>query len=289
MFGTRTMLFLFALFAIKAFGLALTLFLSVLESQLIVMSIRSSVSPVLPVRIWFRKRRRKPPDKSNQIQPSNIGPHPAHPNINWVLPSFDSYRKRGRRAANNNFLTAAREIQTVRLQNQIAANQFSAAMFQLLNLSLHQARPSICQAVHPSIHPMHIIILMPMLMLMLMPTSMLALMLTMILILVQISRLDDHLLGNYPTRINNFSRAIVFRGRALLAQSLRAVTSMQICHHLRPAAMANAVVPNTIYLLLKESASSFISEGGTQNIGVISVTATYAIYTYSLVQLLPMI
>ena len=39
MFGTRTMLFLFALFAIKAFGLALTLFLSVLESQLIVMSI----------------------------------------------------------------------------------------------------------------------------------------------------------------------------------------------------------------------------------------------------------
>ena len=36
MFGTRTMLFLFALFAIKAFDLALTLLLSVLESQLIV-------------------------------------------------------------------------------------------------------------------------------------------------------------------------------------------------------------------------------------------------------------
>ena len=118
----------------------------------------------------------------------------------------------------------------------------------------------------------------------------------MILILVmETSRLDDHLLGSFSTRINNFSRTIVFRGRALLAQSLRAVssrlsTSMQICHHLRPAAMANAVVPNTIYLLLKESASSFISEGGTQNIGVISVTATYAsICTNSLVQPLPFI
>jgi len=107
MFGTRAMLLLFALFAIKAFGHALTLFLSVLESQLIVMSIRSSVSPVLPVRIWFRKRRRKPPDKSNQIQPSNIGPHPAHPNTDWSLSSFNNDCKRGRQAANKNYDPAA--------------------------------------------------------------------------------------------------------------------------------------------------------------------------------------
>ena len=96
MFEMPAMLLLFALFAIKAFGLALTLFLSVLESQLIVMSIWSSVSLVLTVRIWFWKRRRKPPDKSNQIQPSNIRAHPAHPNIDWSLPSFNKYRKQGR-------------------------------------------------------------------------------------------------------------------------------------------------------------------------------------------------
>ena len=145
MFGTRAMLLLFALFAIKAFGLALTLFLSVLESQLIVMSIWSSVSLVLTVRIWFWKRKRKPPDKSNQIQPSNIEPHPADPNINWGLPPFNKHRKRGRGAANNNFLTAAaihcaaRKIQIIRFQIQIAANQHSAAIFQLLNLLLNSS------------------------------------------------------------------------------------------------------------------------------------------------------
>ena len=49
-------------------------------------------------------------------------------------------------------------------------------------------------------------------------------------------------------------------------------------------------VQNAICWLPRESTSSFTSEGGTQNIGVMSVTATYAsIYTYLLVRLLPMI
>ena len=126
MFGTRTMLFLFALFAIKAFGLALTLFLSVLESQLIVTSIWSSLSLVLPVRIWHRKRRRKPPDKSNQQhQPSNIRPHPAHPNIDWSLPSFDHDCKRGRQAANNHHNPAAAAMLSTASGNDIFQNILS--------------------------------------------------------------------------------------------------------------------------------------------------------------------
>jgi len=101
MFGTRTMLFQIALLAIEAFGFALTLFLSALENQLIVMSFWSSTSAILPVRIWFWKRRRKPPDPTNLNKQSNIGTHPA-------LPSHNNHCKRGRRTANNNFnLTSA--------------------------------------------------------------------------------------------------------------------------------------------------------------------------------------
>ena len=96
--GTRDMLFLCALFAMKAFGLALTLFLSVLKSQLVVALSWNSASLVLSIRIWFRKRRRKPPDgdKTN----CNIRPHPAHPIIFWALPLLDNECKRGREAAN---------------------------------------------------------------------------------------------------------------------------------------------------------------------------------------------
>ena len=100
MFGTRAMLLLFALFAIKAFGLALTLFLSVLESQLIVMSIWSSDSLVLPVQIWFWKRRRKPPDppKSNQVHQQNTNnfrPNQPHPTVTSSLYLHFDYGKRG--------------------------------------------------------------------------------------------------------------------------------------------------------------------------------------------------
>ena len=70
MFGMRTMLFQFVLFAIEAFGFALTLFLSALENQLIVVSFWSSASLILPVQIWFRKRRRNPPGEiSDPTQP----------------------------------------------------------------------------------------------------------------------------------------------------------------------------------------------------------------------------
>ena len=97
-FGTRAMLLQFALLAMRVFGLALTLFLSVLESRLIVVFYWSSSSLLLLVRIWFRKRKRKPPD-SNKTNNFNIRPHPAHPSIFWKLPLLDNGCKRGREAA----------------------------------------------------------------------------------------------------------------------------------------------------------------------------------------------
>ena len=99
MFGTCTMLFQFALFAIEAFGFALTLFLSAIESQLVVASFWILPPLVQPVRIWFPKRRRKPPDPTKLNKQSTIGTHPAHPIINWSLPSFHNNCKRGRLAA----------------------------------------------------------------------------------------------------------------------------------------------------------------------------------------------
>ena len=96
--GTRDMLFQCALFAMKALGLALSLFLFVIESQLIVALSWDSASLVLSVRIWFRKRRRMSPDgnKTNH----NIRPHPPHPFIFWALPLLDNEYKGGREAAN---------------------------------------------------------------------------------------------------------------------------------------------------------------------------------------------
>ena len=68
------------------------------------------------------------------------------------------------------------------------------------------------------------------------------------------------------------------RPHPVLTAALRGQHSQQ---RLRPALTAQ---------ITRESTSSFTSEGATQNIGVTSVTATYACkYTYSLVQLLPMI
>ena len=61
LFGTRTMLLKFDLLAIKMIGLALTLFLSVVEIQLIVALHWICTSVARPIRIWFPKRRRKPP------------------------------------------------------------------------------------------------------------------------------------------------------------------------------------------------------------------------------------
>ena len=99
-FGTRTMLFQLALFAIEAFGFALTLFLSAVERKLVVTLSWICISPV-PIGTWHRKRRRKPPDPTNLNKQSNIGTHPA-------LPSHNNHCKRGRRTANNNFnLTSA--------------------------------------------------------------------------------------------------------------------------------------------------------------------------------------
>ena len=94
------MLFQCSLFAMKAPGLALaiTLFLFVVERQLIVASSWYSASLVLSVWIWFRKRRRKPPDSNKTIH--NIRLHPAHPFIIWALPLLDNECKQGREAAN---------------------------------------------------------------------------------------------------------------------------------------------------------------------------------------------
>ena len=96
--GIRGILFQCALFAMKALGLALPLFLFVIESQLIVAFSWDSASLVLSVRIWFRKRRRKPPDDNKKIQ--IIRPHPVHPFIFWALPLLDNECKRGREATN---------------------------------------------------------------------------------------------------------------------------------------------------------------------------------------------
>ena len=153
-FGTRAMLLQFALLAMRVFGLALTLFLSVLESRLIVVFHWSSSSLLLLVRIWFRKRKRKPPD-SNKTNNFNIRPHPAHPSIFWKLPLLNNDCERGRATKNKNHnLTsaaihdAAQGDNTIISQIQIAANLHSAAIFQLLYYpSLNQARQSFFQVL----------------------------------------------------------------------------------------------------------------------------------------------
>ena len=96
-FGTRAMLLQFVWLAMKVFGLALTLFLSVLESRLIVVFYWSSSSLLLLVRIWFRKRKRKPPD-SDKTNNFDISPHPAHLSIYWKLPLLNNDCERGRAA-----------------------------------------------------------------------------------------------------------------------------------------------------------------------------------------------
>ena len=92
---TRDMLFQCALFAMKAFGLALTLFLSILESQLVVALSWNSASLVLLVWVWFQKRRRKPPNGNKKLAISDptlsIPPN---------LPLLANDCERGREATN---------------------------------------------------------------------------------------------------------------------------------------------------------------------------------------------
>ena len=108
-FGTRTMLLQCALLAMRVFGLALTLFLSVLMSRLIAVFYWSSSSRLLLVWILFWKGKRKPPN-SKKTNNYNIRHRPAHPTIFWKLPLLDNECKRGKEATNeyNNmrFLTA---------------------------------------------------------------------------------------------------------------------------------------------------------------------------------------
>ena len=96
--GTRDMLFQCALFAMKALGLALRLFLFVVEGQLIVALPLVSASLVLSVWIWFWKRRRKTLDVSKTNY--NIRPHSAHLIIFWKIPLLDNGSKPGRDTAN---------------------------------------------------------------------------------------------------------------------------------------------------------------------------------------------
>ena len=305
MFGTRAMLLLFALFAIKAFGLAITLFLSVLESQLIAMSIRSSVSLVLTVRIWFWKRRRKPSDKSNQIQPSNIRPHRAHPNIDWSLLSFKHDCKRGRQAANNHHNPAAAAMLSTASGNDIFQNILSellsnvdrclahtANLFDAHVLSLHtgSAFSEINNknlAVVTTISSNRPVFVVENILQITGKALALVAVLSTAAINSAAQIIQSVVLGGETIFYLTIAlKDIFFRGRAPGLS-----ISMQICHHLRPAAMASAVLPNTIYLLPKESVSSLTFEGATQDVGNFrSVTAIFAgIYTHSLVQLPPMI
>ena len=92
------MLFQCALFAMKALVLALTLFLFIIKSKMIVALSWDSAFLVLSVRIWCWKRRRKPPNGNKGIH--NIRPHPARPFIFWALTLLDNECKQGREATN---------------------------------------------------------------------------------------------------------------------------------------------------------------------------------------------
>ena len=305
MFGTRTMLFLFALFAIKAFGLALTLFLSVLESQLIVMSIWSSDSLVLSVQIWFWKRRRKPPDlpKSNQVHQQNINnfrPNQPHPTVTSSLYLHFDYGKRGRRAAfNGGTPAAAAAIRDAAPANHIFLNRFSqmvsnidqclaytADLFEAYVLSLHTGS-AFSEINNKNLAVVTII------------SSNRP-----VFVVENILQITGGALASVAVlstvAINSAARiiqSVVLGGETIfhltiVLKDMFLQGRHNLCHHLclSSAAMAGAVLKNTIYLLPKESTTSFTSEGATQNIGVTSITATYArTYTYSLVQLLPMI
>ena len=97
-FGTCAMLLQFSMLAVRVFSLALTLFLSVLESQLIAVFYWNSSSFLLLVGVWFQKKKRKPPD-SSKTNNFNIRPHQAHPTIFWKLHLLDNGCKRGREVA----------------------------------------------------------------------------------------------------------------------------------------------------------------------------------------------
>ena len=63
LFWTHAMILAFALILFEAIDLTLMLFLSAVEKKLVVELFWSNGALVRPAGIWFRKRRRKPPDK----------------------------------------------------------------------------------------------------------------------------------------------------------------------------------------------------------------------------------
>ena len=156
--GTHGMSIYCALFAMKAFGLALILFLSVFESQLIVVLSFISVSLVQSIRVWFLKRKRQPPE-SNKLN-ANIRPHSAHPIIN-----NGCQRRRLPGNKNNNPPAAAMHGAAWDNQTSIFKSRsrwiniqrqfFSSFIYPFIKL-VHSKL-----FIHPSIHLLHIMMPMP--------------------------------------------------------------------------------------------------------------------------------
>ena len=114
LFWTHAMILAFALIIFEAIDLTLMLFLSAVDKKLVVELFLSNGALVRTIGIWFRKRRRKPPDK---VQSTNIGPNPTHPSN---LHSSFNYGKRGRRTASNGGNPTAAAIQYAAPANHIS-------------------------------------------------------------------------------------------------------------------------------------------------------------------------
>ena len=109
LFWTRAFILAFAFVATGAIDLVLALFLPHAGNKLVVASFWNIVAFVRTIGIWFRKRRRKPPDK---LQSNAIRPNLSQPVFDWSLLSIYNDVKRGRQAGQDDLHSAFATIKS---------------------------------------------------------------------------------------------------------------------------------------------------------------------------------
>ena len=256
LFWTHAMILAFALIIIEAIDLTLMLFLSAVDKKLVVELFLSNGALVRTIGIWFRKRRRKPPDK---VLSTNIGPNPTHPSS---LNSPFDYGKRGRRGEYNGGTTAAAEAQDAapayyffrNISSQLISNVnqcFPVAnqIFDFVVLSLHigseflmainNKRPAV-MTIKSFTFPMAVV--------------------------QNIIYQAIYCAAAIHDAVRMIQSTEAILDWSLLSTRNYCQRGSQKLFHLCPgsAAMISAVLPNTTFWLPRESTSNITSEGGTQ-------------------------